>query len=61
MALKGLKEKAGLGDKLSATQQAREEAPQFEHVTWYKDRGLRHLTVYAIVLCVTSAGTGYDG
>ncbi|KFA55677.1 hypothetical protein S40293_05277 [Stachybotrys chartarum IBT 40293] len=61
MALKGLKEKAGLGEKLSATEQARQEAPQFEHVTWYKDRGLRHLTVYAIVLCVTSAGTGYDG
>ncbi|KAH7324152.1 general substrate transporter [Stachybotrys elegans] len=57
----GLKEKIGLGDQGSATLQARNEAPQFEHVTWYKDPGLRQLTVYAIVLCATSAGTGYDG
>ncbi|KAH6690401.1 general substrate transporter [Plectosphaerella plurivora] len=44
-----------------ATQRAREEAPQFEHVTWYKEPGLRKLAFYCVILCVSSAGTGYDG
>jgi hypothetical protein len=57
----GFKDKIGLGEQGSVTRQARDEAPKFEHVTWYKDRGLRQLTVYAVVLCVTSAGTGFDG
>jgi sugar porter (SP) family MFS transporter len=57
----GLKEKIGLGDQGDATMQAREEAPRFERVSWFRDAGLRQLTIYAVVLCVTSAGTGYDG
>lgn len=40
---------------------AREEAPNFETVIWYKDAGLRKLYFYAFVLCIASATTGYDG
>ncbi|KAK0746080.1 general substrate transporter [Schizothecium vesticola] len=40
---------------------AQDEAPQFEHVEWSKDPGLRKLYFYAAVLCVASATTGYDG
>jgi sugar porter (SP) family MFS transporter len=57
----GFKEKLGLGDQGAATQQAREEAPKFQRVTLWQDSGMRKLTMYAIVLCATSAGTGYDG
>ncbi|KAJ2906052.1 general substrate transporter [Zalerion maritima] len=56
----------GLLDKLKSkgndpNQQANEEAPEFERVTWYKEPGLRKLYFYAFVLCVASATTGYDG
>ncbi|KAK0731807.1 sugar transporter [Lasiosphaeris hirsuta] len=44
-----------------ATAVAQEEAPQFEHVEWTKDPGLRKLYFYAFVLCIASATTGYDG
>ncbi|KAK0630055.1 general substrate transporter [Bombardia bombarda] len=44
-----------------ATILAQEEAPQFEHVYWRKDPGLRKLYFYAVILCVASATTGYDG
>ena len=44
-----------------ATLQAQEEAPQFERVQWSKEPGLRKLYFYAVVLCVASATTGYDG
>lgn len=44
-----------------ATAQAQEEAPKFERVVWHQDPGLRKLYFYAIVLCVSSASTGYDG
>lgn len=44
-----------------ATAQAQEDAPEFERVTWYQDPGLKKLYFYAIVLCVSSASTGYDG
>lgn len=44
-----------------ATAHAQEEAPQFEHVTWYQDAGLRKLYWHAFILCVGSASTGYDG
>ena len=44
-----------------AVAQAQEEAPQFEHVNWKKDPGLRKLYFYAFVLCIASATTGYDG
>lgn len=44
-----------------ATQRARDEAPKFEHVTWYKEPGLRKLTFFCIILCISSAATGYDG
>ncbi|KAL1895862.1 hypothetical protein Sste5346_004959 [Sporothrix stenoceras] len=38
-----------------------DEGPQFEKVDWKRDPGLRKLYFYAIVLCVASATTGYDG
>lgn len=44
-----------------AVAQAQEEAPEFEHVSWSKDPGLRKLYFYAVILCVASATTGYDG
>ncbi|ROT35277.1 hexose transporter protein [Sodiomyces alkalinus F11] len=40
---------------------ALEEAPKFERVVWHQDPGLRKLYFYAVVLCVSSASTGYDG
>jgi sugar porter (SP) family MFS transporter len=56
----GFKDLIGLGVD-EKTQKLRDEAPKFEHVTWYKDPGLRVLTFYACVLCVSSMGTGWDG
>lgn len=47
--------------KAEATNQAQEEAPQFERVIWYKEPGLQKLYFYAFILCVSSASTGYDG
>lgn len=44
-----------------ATAAAQEEAPEFEKVDWKKEPGLRKLYFFAIVLCVASATTGYDG
>lgn len=44
-----------------ATLQAQEEAPTFERVDWKSDPGLRKLYFFAIILCVASATTGYDG
>ncbi|KAI1852331.1 hypothetical protein JX265_006381 [Neoarthrinium moseri] len=40
---------------------ARDEAPTFEKVNWTKEPGLRKLYFYAVILCVASATTGYDG
>jgi hypothetical protein len=40
---------------------AREEAPQFEKVEWKKRPNMRKLYIWACVLCVASATTGYDG
>ncbi len=51
----------GVDTKASELQVAQAEAPEFEKVTWYKDPGLRVLYVWAAVLCVASATTGYDG
>ncbi|KAM0268715.1 hypothetical protein ACHAQH_009913 [Verticillium albo-atrum] len=56
----GIKEIIGLGVD-EKTQRIRDEAPKFEHVTWYKDPGLRVLTFYSAVLCASSMGTGWDG
>jgi hypothetical protein len=48
------------GKEISAI--AAQEAPQFEHVVWYKDPGLRRLyLVSCFGLMVASATTGYDG
>ncbi|KAI8246947.1 Lactose permease [Colletotrichum sp. SAR 10_96] len=44
-----------------ATVHAQDEVPQFEHVTWYRDPGLRALYWHAFILCIASASTGYDG
>ncbi|KAL2256757.1 hypothetical protein VTK26DRAFT_1159 [Humicola hyalothermophila] len=38
-----------------------EEAPTFEKVDWKKEPGLRKLYFFAMVLCIASATTGYDG
>ncbi len=54
----------GIFDKKSqseAVTTAQEEAPQFERVEWSKEPGLRKLYFYAVVLCIASATTGYDG
>lgn len=40
---------------------AREEAPEIPYVDWKRDPGLRKLYLYAAVICVASATTGYDG
>ena len=40
---------------------AREQAPNFEKVTWYKEPHLRKLYFLSIFLLVGSATTGYDG
>jgi hypothetical protein len=50
------------GDALKGGQEvAIAEAPEFEKVNWWSDRGLRKLYFWAAVLCVASATTGYDG
>lgn len=40
---------------------AQAEAPELEYVNWRKDPGLRKLYLFAIIICVASATTGYDG
>jgi MFS family permease len=40
---------------------AREQAPNFEKVTWYKEPHLRQLYFLSIFLLIGSATTGYDG
>lgn len=40
---------------------AQAEAPRFEKVSWTKEPHLRKLYMYALVLMVASATTGYDG
>lgn len=40
---------------------AREQAPKFEKVTWYKEPHLRQLYFLSIFLLIGSATTGYDG
>ena len=40
---------------------AQAEAPELEYVNWRKDPGLRKLYLFAVVICVASATTGYDG
>lgn len=37
------------------------DGPHFEKVDWKRDRGLRKLYFYAMILCMASATTGYDG
>lgn len=40
---------------------AQAEAPRFEKVSWTREPHLRKLYLYAVVLMVASATTGYDG
>lgn len=40
---------------------ARDEAPQFEKVIWYKEPNMRKLFFWSSILCIASATTGYDG
>jgi sugar porter (SP) family MFS transporter len=51
----------GISTVQSEVDVARAEAPEFEKVTWYKDRNLRRLYFWCSVLCIASATTGYDG
>lgn len=44
-----------------AAQQARDEAPRFEKVSWTKEPHLRKLYFLTIFLLIASATTGYDG
>lgn len=36
------------------------EAPEFERVTWWKNRGLQKLYLWCTVLMTMSASTGFD-
>jgi hypothetical protein len=38
-----------------------EDTPEFERVEWRKMPNMRKLYWHAIVLCIASATTGYDG
>ncbi|CBY02423.1 hypothetical protein IAQ61_007013 [Plenodomus lingam] len=40
---------------------AREDAPEFEKVIWYKEPNMRKLFFWSSILCIASATTGYDG
>lgn len=40
---------------------AQAEAPEIPYVNWIKSPGLRKLYLYAAVVCIASATTGYDG
>ena len=41
--------------------EAREEAPEFEKVIWYRLPNMRKLFFWSSILCIASATTGYDG
>ena len=56
----GIKELMGLGAD-EKIQKIRDEAPKFEEVKWYQDAGMKKLTMYSVVLCASSMGTGWDG
>lgn len=47
--------------KSTEVQIAQAEAPELPYVNWRKDKGLRKLYAYCIIICVASATTGYDG
>ncbi|KAG0645757.1 Lactose permease [Hyphodiscus hymeniophilus] len=48
--------------KLDAEREvAQAEAPELQRVNWWSDPGLRRLYSWAVVLCIASATTGYDG
>lgn len=57
MAISALKKQS----RKEELKNAQDEAPIFERVEWTKEPGLRKLYFYAIILCVASATTGYDG
>ena len=40
---------------------AQAEAPHLRKVHWASDKGLRKLYGYAVIICIASATTGYDG
>jgi hypothetical protein len=42
-------------------QAARDDAPQFEKISWRKEPNMRKLYFWAAILCVASATTGFDG
>lgn len=62
----------GLADKLTPkvgavakkqgdVEVAQAEAPHLARVNWRSDPGLRKLYFYAVIICIASATTGYDG
>jgi hypothetical protein len=40
---------------------AQAEAPHLARVDWKSDPGLRKLYLWAVIICMASATTGYDG
>jgi hypothetical protein len=45
----------------SANTAAAADAPEFEKVNWRKEPNMRRLYFWAVILCIASATTGYDG
>jgi hypothetical protein len=47
--------------KQGVVAEVQEAAPEIPKVQWTKSANMRKLYFYAIILCVCSATTGYDG
>jgi hypothetical protein len=47
--------------KSDATAVAQAEAPEIPKVVWHKSPNMRKLYFFAVILCINSATTGYDG
>lgn len=62
MVLGKFKPKVGaVGSKSADVEVAQAEAPHLKRVNWRSDPGLRKLYFYAVIICIASATTGYDG
>ncbi|OOQ89572.1 sugar transporter [Penicillium brasilianum] len=51
----------GASTLMSKVEVARAEVPHLDQVKWWQEKGLWRLYLWASVLCVASATTGYDG
>lgn len=62
MVLNKFKPKVGaVANKAADLEVAQAEAPHLARVNWRSDPGLRKLYMWAVVICLASATTGYDG